>query len=373
MTEGYVGMAAAGGERLKKWMGMAGLLLAGALCLFFVSGLMRSGGSASAAREERLLSNPGADGNALRLMGYLKETEGKGILSGQYCDDGYGKNELAVIERETGKKPAIAGVDLIRYSPSLAELGQQSQAVEWAMEEAADGAIITMCWHWNPPARYLTGDWNNGARIENTTIDLDAIMNGEDEEGYDLLRKDMDAIAAQLARLRDQGIPVIWRPLHEASGGWFWWGNCSPQSYIKLYRLMYGYFTETWELDNLIWLWNGQDADWYPGDDVVDLIGEDIYEDPHVYRSYAPEYEKAVTEYTDAGKPAVLSELGTILSPQGAMEEGAYWGFFCLWSGYTVCNPQNPSEYSEQYTSREALKAVYQSPEVITRDELPAW
>ena len=62
-------------------------------------------------------------------------------------------------------------------------------------------------------------------------------------EGYDLLIRDIDAIAEQLKRLQDAGVPVLWRPLHEASGGWFWWGNAGAEAYKELYVLLYDRLT----------------------------------------------------------------------------------------------------------------------------------
>ena len=95
-------------------------------------------------------------------------------------------------------------------------------------------------------------------------------MNGEDEEGYELLMKDIDAIAQQLLILQEADVPILWRPLHEASGGWFWWGASGAEAYKQLYILLYDKLTNEYGLNNLIWLWNGQDADWYPGDEYVD-------------------------------------------------------------------------------------------------------
>lgn len=317
------------------------------------------------------LCNPNADENTRRLMSYLTEQYGSKILSGQYCDDKYRRNELYVIQNETGRSPAIVGFDFARYSASLIQIGETSTAVEWAMEEAENGAIITFCWHWNAPEQYLVNDIYNGARTENSTLDLDRIMNGEDEVGYQALLADMDMIALQLQRLQEEGIPVIWRPLHEASGGWFWWGNCSPESYIALYRLMYERYTNEWELNNLIWLWNGQNADWYPGDDVVDLIGEDIYPNPRDYDPHIGQFVNACRAYTDEAKMVVLSETAPVFDPDLAEQQGAMWGFFGLWSGSIVCDPQNIGQYSETYMERDMLYEVYHSDLIITRDELP--
>lgn len=377
-----------GDKLVKKILVVVGMCLIGMCFYIGGSGLMASGRGKTvrqAAKKEgpasdmgyskkqadKTLCNPNADENARRLMSYLADTYGKQFLSGQYCDDKYNRSELHAVQSVTGKEPAIAGFDFIRYSASMINLGETSSATQWALEEAKDGAIITFCWHWNPSEAYLTRDVYNGSRKENTTIDLDRIMRGEDEAGYNSLLADMDTIAYQLKLLEQEGVPVIWRPLHEAGKKWFWWGNCESESYKQLYRLMFQRFTYTWELNNLIWMWNGEDKEWYPGDDVVDMIGEDIYSDPYNYDPHAGQFEKAVRDYTQAGKMAALSEAVPLFDPVQAVKQGAMWSFFCQWGGSSVCRDIDSGEYTEEHMSREMLKEIYNSDYVITRDELP--
>lgn len=146
------------------------------------------------------LSNPDAGECARRLMSYLADQYGTNFISGQYCDGGLYGHEMACIFKATGKFPAMVGLDMMEYSPSR-------------------------------------------------------VANGS--EGKSILLSDMDAVAKELQTLRDAKVPILWRPLHEASGGWFWWGDCSPDSYCKLYRLMYEKFTKEYELDNLIFAFRG--------------------------------------------------------------------------------------------------------------------
>jgi len=316
------------------------------------------------------LSDSEASENARRVWQYLKDGYGKEILSGQYCDGGIYGHEMAVIWKETGKFPAIVGLDMIEASPSRVENGSESHAAEYALEAWENNTLVTMCWHWNAPSKYLTGAWYSGFYKEYTDIDLDRIMNGGDEEGYELLLSDMDAIAQELTVLRDADVPVLWRPLHEASGGWFWWGDCSAQSYIALYRLMYEKFTQEYGLHNLIWVWNGQSPDWYPGDDVVDVTGEDIYPGYHVYTS---QYQKFAEAVGDSGeyKIAALTENGCLFDPDLAGRDGAMWRWFCTWSGEFVTDSDVLNVYAETYTEKEMLHKVYDHDLVITRDELP--
>lgn len=316
------------------------------------------------------LVNPNATENARRLMSYLADNYGKKILSGQYCDTGmYGK-EFQVIRKETDKTPAVLGLDFMEYTPSFVENGSKGRSTELALQCWEQGGIVTFCWHWNAPSKYLTGNWYSGFYAQYTNIDLAKIMNGEDQEGYDLLMQDIDAIAAQLKILQDAGVPILWRPLHEASGGWFWWGASGADAYIQLYRLLYDRLTNEYGLNNLIWVWNGQNKDWYPGDEYVDIIGEDIYPGERVYTSQVNKYLEAVG-YTTPPKMVVLSENGCVFDPELAIRDGAMWGFWCTWNGEFVAKSTAIYSYSEQYTEAEALKRFYSNDAVITLDELP--
>lgn len=316
------------------------------------------------------LVNENATENAKRLMSYLADNYGTRILSGQYCDTGINGKEIRVVNEVTGKKPAVLGLDFMEYTPSFVEHGSKGRSTDLAIQCWEQGGIVTFCWHWNAPSKYLTGNWYSGFYAEYTNIDLAKIMNGQDEEGYELLMADIDAIAAQLLILQEAGVPVLWRPLHEASGGWFWWGAAGAEPYIQLYRLLFDRLTNEYGLNNLIWVWNGQNKDWYPGDEYVDIIGEDIYPGERVYTSQINKYLEAV-DYTEAGKMVVLSENGCVFDPELAVRDGAMWGFWCTWSGEFVAKDTAIFAYSEQYTEAEALKRFYENEAVITLEELP--
>jgi mannan endo-1,4-beta-mannosidase len=316
------------------------------------------------------LVNENATENTKRLMSYLADNYGTNILSGQYSQDGmYGK-EFAVVKKVTGLTPAVLGLDFIEYSPSRVAHGSTSNATDLAIAYWNAGGIVTFCWHWNAPEKYLTGEWYSGFRTEATNIDLAKIMNGEDEEGYELLMEDIDAIATQLQILQDAGVPVLWRPLHEASGGWFWWGASGADAYKQLYILLYDKLTNEYGLNNLIWLWNGQDAEWYPGDEYVDIIGEDLYPGEHVYTSQVNKYLEAAN-YTDAKKMVVMSENGCVFDPSLAIRDGAMWGFWCTWGSEFVAKDIAVYSYSDQYTEEDKLKEFYENEAVITLEDLP--
>ena len=313
-----------------------------------------------------------ASPEAKRLYDWLRECYGKKIISGQFCDGGmYGLENQAVWRATGGDYPAILGLDMMEYSPSRVEKGGKSDnAVPHAIEYWEKGGIVTFCWHWNAPTPYLRDPWYSGFYKQYTSINLAKIMSGEDPNGYDLLIRDIDAIAAQLQRLKDAGVPVLWRPLHEASGGWFWWGASGKDAYLQLYHLLFDKLTNEYGLNNLIWVWNGQDAAWYPGDGEVDLIGIDIYPGEHVYDPQSAAFLQMM-KVTDARKMIILSENGCVPDPALAFRNGTVWGSWCTWGGEFVLKSEKFNKPSEQYTESKKLKEFYADDRVIKRKDIP--
>ena len=175
--------------------------------------------------------------------------------------------------------------------------------------------------------------------------------------------EDLKNIAAYLKLLRDADIPVLWRPFHEAAGGWFWWGK-DAASFKSLWIAMFNYF-KTEGLDNLIWVWTteGDDADWYPGDQYVDIVGRDIYN---------KETADCVSEYTSiagnyGNKIVSLSECGTVglISEQWA--SGARWSWFMPW--YDGTNEDgSPVVHADEAWWKDAMSQEF----VVSRNELPS-
>lgn len=322
---------------------------------------------------EPTLVNPNATVEAKRLMTFLCDSYGKKIISGQQCQEGpYGMSVAGVWRGIGGTDyPAVLGMDLISCSPARVAKGDSSKVIEYAIEYWNEGGIVTLCWHWCPDSKYDNGknDWGT-FYTENTRFNLKKAMNGQDEYGYQMLLKDIDAIAAELKKLQDAGVPILWRPLHEASGGWFWWGASGAEPYLALYKLMYHRLTEYHGLNNLIWVWNGQDAAWYPGDEYVDIIGEDIYPGEKVYTSQAARFLKALS-YTDTRKIITLSENGCIPDPDLCARDQVMWSWWCTWEGEFVLKNAGFNAYSEQYTEKSMLKKAYKHDSVITRKTLP--
>ena len=231
-------------------------------------------------------------------MNYMASIYGVKTLAGQ--QGLVGQNVALSLRRaisanpdRLGRRP-VRGSDFIDYSPSRIEHGSNPNGGNRANRQFGPGKpadIPTMMWHWNAPTDLID---QPGKRMVarllhrcHTTFDVQAALANPPahRELTSSCLRDIDAIAVELKKFQDAGVPVIWRPLHEAAtAGWFWLGPAKgPQPFKDLWRLMYDRrLTRTHGLHNLIWEFTTSPADeghldWYPGDDVVDIVGLDIY------------------------------------------------------------------------------------------------
>jgi mannan endo-1,4-beta-mannosidase len=174
-------------------------------------------------------------------------------------------------------------------------------------------------------------------------------------------------MAHKLKKLRDAKVPVIWRPLHEAEGGWFWWGAKGPEATKALYKLMFERFTKYHGLNNLIWVWTTSDSvhsmDWYPGDAYVDIVGVDRYVRDGDYNPLMSTYDKVVRMY-EGKKMVGYLENGPIPDPQQLKKNKVGWLYFNTWNGKYILDGKSNSEQHIRY--------VYNHPYVITLDKLPS-
>lgn len=171
-----------------------------------------------------------------------------------------------------------------------------------------------------------------------------AAMEGTWENG--VINQDLAKVAGYLQLLQEAGIAVIWRPFHEAAGdytwgNWFWWGNDGPEGTKALWRYVYNKLTNDYGINNLIWVWVvqtvnegklasldlGKNA--YPGDDVVDIISTDIYNNADLMTNN-DEFEY-VNSVANGRKMVALAETGKLQDFDASFEAGATWLYFMQW------------------------------------------
>lgn len=332
------------------------------------------------------LADPEATASARALFAFLLSEYGEHVLSGQ--QDIYSGTprtaEIDYVTSVTGKVPAIGGFDLIEYSPSRVACGSGRSAwseawVDWAAADAAGKeGIVNLMWHWNAPTDLYDTDcngpdeqgtdpsrnWYSGFYTVATSFDFaSALAEGPGGPNYALLLRDIDAIAVQLRKFADADVPVIWRPLHEAAGGFFWWGAQTGLDYVELWRLVYDRLVTHHGLHNLIWVWTYEPASdplaWYPGDDYVDVVSRDVYaSDPETL--IQGEWDLLQGAF-GGNKLVALSESGTLPDMDDSADRGIWWSWFNIWNGF------------ERDVDPDRLSRIYNSETVLTRDELPDW
>lgn len=336
------------------------------------------------------LCNPNATDTTKRLYSYLCDTYGKQTITGQFSASG-SAIEMKAIQSATGKTPAILGVDLMNYTSTYAKhlpenvqkLKVTQNTIDWVKNS---NGIATVTWHWYAPDDYVkSGSWttsySNSSIYTKPTSDhpkyfnLKEIMNGKNEEAYNLLVKDIDLIAYELKSWQKNDVPVLFRPLHEAGGNetaspWFWWGQ-DRESYIKLWKLVYDRLTNYHGLNNLIWVWNGQDPDWYPGDEYCDIIGWDVYPAEQEYTASSNRFWQSTAYPSKGYKMVALTENGTMPSLDEMIKNDTMWSYFCTWSGKFVVKGSTAT-YDETYTSKTELNKLYNSDKTVTLDEIPS-
>jgi hypothetical protein len=300
----------------------------------------------AAAPINRPLSNPDASKEAQNVYRYMCGIYGKAILAGQQESTWVNNNpddEMDYISKTTGGKlPAIRGLDYMAYN------GVTERAIAWWQK----GGIPTLCWHWGAPTK------GTGYEASKLTISLDDALTTGTALNKAMMA-DLDRTARELVKLRDAHVPVLWRPFHENNGGWFWWGKGGAENFKKLWKLEYNYYTQTYKLNNLIWVFGycgKPDATWYPGDAYVDIAGADSYGKGTQHAMF-----QTVLGIVGTNIPICYHECGTIPDPDALMADSTPWSYFMTWH----------TSYIKQQNTPENLKKIYNHPYVITLDKLP--
>lgn len=323
------------------------------------------------------LSNENAGDPAKELMETLSSLYGEYVITGQYVSD-ESNYELEFINELTGRYPVI------RFSAFHNEggtLGDCGDIIKGAEEWAEKGGIVGFMWHWECPGE------TPSVNIKQTPTDFDLRNAVTDEYVAEYspdvieelcgsgvipkdcaeLIKDIDEVSEQLLKLKNKGIPVLWRPLHEASGDWFWWGAGGSEAYNWLWKLVYNRMTYYHKLDNLIWIWNGQSADTMVQLNTFDIASVDIYTGEGNEFGSRNEMFAALQNLVGGEKLIALSEVSSIPDIDAVFRDKAVWSFFGQWYGDYLIDKDGG--FSEKYITEEEFIRGYNSVGALTLDE----
>lgn len=311
--------------------------VAGAVCLALAVAMTPTTSAASGAgsatpaaavcAQQPHAADPQATAQAVAVYQYLYSlTCGTatvdGVVSGQNVGHGSQAADtsgllgyqrlIGQLAQQTGHYAGLVGLD---YEHDFIFTPQQlAQANQVLIGHAQRGGLVTV--NFSPQSPWLNdesdiaanpGVWTN-TRTDNGQLNgvtLSDILDPTTPAGQAWQRK-LTRIADALTQLRDAGVVVLWRPMQEMNGYWFWWGTTLQKDnasiYIQLWRTMFQYFTQVRHLDNLLWVYspatyptdpaqqiaqNIRSAAWsYPGDAYVDIVAGTSYDDNLLIPNY---------------------------------------------------------------------------------------
>lgn len=294
------------------------------------------------------------------VLDFLYSISGKKTLAGQHNKEPNAEPTkwTDYVFETTGKYPALWSGDFLFQQENI---DQRWTMIHEAQRQYEAGALINLMWHACPPDEGEPCGWDPG--LLNAQLD--------DNQWNELLtdgtvlnknwKKRMDDIGVYLQYLEDNGVVVLFRPLHEMNQGKFWWGGRpGPDGTAKLYRMTHDYFTDTLGLGNIIWVWDMQDLSrdfeaYNPGNDYWDVFAFDVYD-----KGYDASWYNYILPIA-GDKPMAIGECAQ-LPDAAVLESQPRWIFFMPWA-----------ELVKESNTTQQIIDLYRNPRVLTRDEMPGW
>lgn len=285
----------------------------------------------------------------MEVWNYLRSVYGKQVIT---CQQMMGNEcyEDLVFYNATNDLTAMKGYDFIFCTGSYHSDDMIDEAIEWSKES---GGLCAFTWHWNVPKdidnpeggyAFYTSEITNFSQVN-------AVTPGTKE--YETVIHDTDLIATKIQRMESEGVTILFRPLHEASGAWFWWGlqgrdSATNEVFQKLWYMIYDRLENYHKLTNIIWVWNGQNPHTAIHPNAFDIEGIDRYYDQEDISAEALStyYEKCYGELAgydkycaelagmeSTGKMMALTECGYIPDPEGIKAANTMWLYYMVWNG----------------------------------------
>lgn len=309
--------------------------------------------SACAGPQPRPAQSTPADADASKdaraVLAYLADLSNDkkpGVISGQ--NTGHGNQILNAsglvgyaplvgsLEQQTGELPGMIGLDY--EQDGIFTVDELLTANQVLIKHWKAGGLVTI--NWSPLNPWLNneldlvhhrGIWTDTRNQDNNLKDVDLHKLIDPKSTiYPVWRRKLDRIATALEDLQKEGVVVLWRPMQEMNGNWFWWGNATyandPGPYIALWADMFHYFKDVKGLHNLLWVYSPASGSgdvleqlvmkpvgWsYPGDAYVDIVAGTSYNDALDIKNYET--------YRAFGKPLGMAEFGPTLGGQASLK-----------------------------------------------------
>lgn len=307
--------------------------------------------------------------------------------------------EISDIMDITGSEAGLFGIDTLALTGVETSTSTRADALKAsvaATKKAYEaGSIITLSCHMpnfaNRKVREVGGKYGydftscDFGESKDLTPCADFVLEGGKYNAA--FNAYLDIIVEYAKALEKDDIPVLFRPFHENSGSWFWWGtSTSVESYKAMWRYMVAYLKDK-GVHNFLYVYspNGPFSakedylERFPGDEYVDIIAFDYYDDYADVNTYTGDnFFKALDQTCalvaeiakEKGKIPALSETGIritgagkdSLMVSGNPTTGKDWynkvievavkndiPYFLLWANFEKGNFFVPFKHNENY------------------------
>lgn len=264
------------------------------------------------------LADKKASAETKQIYTYLKAIgESDSVIYG-HQDDTFQKAGYSTLTNSdtsdvTGSIAGIFGIDALalcgnelsaqQYNASHGttipetKMGHVIAAAKTTNEAIAEGAIVTLSAHMpnfstiqkNASYNYQTDpsfaryDFSPSTFYDTSGDTMNNILPGG--KFNDVYNAYLDMIAAYAEMVNGT---ILFRPFHENTGSWFWWGAafCDAETYKNVYRYTIEYLRDTKNIHNMLYVYSPSNTgsatqkeflSRYPGDDYVDIVGVDMY------------------------------------------------------------------------------------------------
>lgn len=293
-----------------------------------------------------------------RVMALLNDISGRYTISGQHNREP--NSDPAKWTRTardiTGETPGLWGGDFL-FAPD--DVTHRGTMVDEAIRQWQAGSLVALTWHVCPPTVGSTCGWDSGGILGSLSDGQWSELLRDGSSLNQAWKNRLDEVVPHLRRLRDAGVEVLWRPLHEMNEGWSWWGGRGAQT-RQLYQLTHDHLTGQ-GLSNLVWVWNVKDVDmggiggYWPGASFVDVASLDVWVKQTPSQS---DYDAMLN--VAGGKPIALAEVGRVPSPE-VLAAQPRWAWFMTWAEWLV----DPA-----YNDNASVQRTYWDGRVLNRGEL---
>ncbi|MEZ5946214.1 MAG: glycosyl hydrolase [Hyphomonas sp.] len=305
------------------------------------------------------------------VLSYLTDLSSRGeLLAGTQVNEyevSIACDSMDRLVSMTGKEPAILGLELM-FAATYD--GYDDALVAHARAHARRGGLVTLAWHQRNPLKVCPrGEFYDCSKTPMRDDEFERMLTPGTRENA-LWRADVAATAETLKRLQAEGIPILFRPYHEMTGDWFWWGQ--KAAFPELWDALYDELVGVHGLNNLIWVWSGdrdaeRAAQYWPRRHKPDVVGTDVYESSN----QSPNYTAALPELRRLAPeaPFAFTEVGKLPAP--SVLDAARPAWVLAWGGEFLNADWVQTWDCSSCNSEGDVKAFFAQPRVKALDDMP--